>query len=53
MFFLQQNTEFIALNQFTLSDALFFPQLAFAVRCGYPIEKYPRLSEDSFVSVHD
>nr|UOU03286.1 glutathione S-transferase [Brachionus rubens] len=39
----KQNTEYIALNEFTFADVLFYPQLAFAVRSGYPIQKYPRL----------
>ena len=33
------------MNQFTLADALFFPQLAFVVRSGYPLEKLPKLSK--------
>lgn len=40
----QQNTQFIALNEFSFADALFFPQLAFAVRMGFPIQKFPKLN---------
>lgn len=42
--FKQQDTCNIAANELTLADVIFFPQLAVAVRCGYPIEKWPRLS---------
>jgi glutathione S-transferase len=32
-------------DEFSLADVFFFPQLAFAVRMGYPIERHPKLSK--------
>lgn len=41
----EQNSSFIATNDFTLADAFFYPQLALAVRMGYPLQdKYKKLS---------
>jgi len=39
----QQNTSHIATEEFSLADVIFFPQLAFVVRMGYPISKFPKL----------
>ncbi|RNA03871.1 glutathione S-transferase A-like [Brachionus plicatilis] len=40
----EQKTEFIASSQFSMADVIFFPQLAFCVRMGYPLEsKCPKL----------
>lgn len=40
----EDGTEFIADESFSMADAIFFPQLAFAIRCGYPISKYNYLN---------
>ncbi len=37
--------KYIVCDEFTMADALFYPQLAFIVRMGYPLEKFPKLSE--------
>ena len=42
--YIQQNTTYIAANSFSYADAIFFPQLAYVVRCGYPVSKIPKLS---------
>ena len=38
-----QTKSFLAGNDFTMADVYFFPYLAFAVRMGMDIEKYPNL----------
>ena len=44
-YLVHQNTKFIATDQFTLADVMFFIQLAFVVRMGYPLQRYPKLQQ--------
>jgi glutathione S-transferase len=45
--FKQKNNEMLYAigNQFTLADIFLFPQLAFLVHCGYPIQLHEQLGK--------
>lgn len=44
-YLVQQRSKYLSGNEFTMADVIFFPQLAFPVRMGYPLEKFPKLKE--------
>lgn len=43
-----KSSRVLCAEEFSLADVFFFPQLAFVVRMGYPIEKHPKLSKSTF-----
>jgi glutathione S-transferase len=45
VFLIKDNTSFLAADQFTLADVIFFIHLAFAVRSGFTLDRYPKLSK--------
>jgi hypothetical protein len=47
----KQNSKYITGDEFTMADVIFFPQLAFCVRVGYPLEKLPKLSNMLLISI--
>ena len=47
----KQSSKYITGDEFTMADVIFFPQLAFCVRVGYPLEKLPKLSNKLLLSI--